>query len=107
MQCGRERFDLLRAFETLHLNPTVEIPLVALGFAAAQVRFADLGMHHFAGRRDPEPFGGRFVRLQFGHSVCLHRSIIAMRTSPIITAIAIYSQIDARIETGTTSELLD
>lgn len=69
VQCWRELFDLLRAFEILYRLAAIEGAFVALGFASAQVRFADMRTHHLAGRRDLEPLGSGFVCLDFGHAI--------------------------------------
>ncbi len=61
--------NLFRAFVVLNFHTAVEGALVAFGFAAAQVRFADLRMHQFAGGGHFEPLGGGFVGFQFGHDI--------------------------------------
>lgn len=50
--------NLFGAFVIQHFHAAVECALVAFRFAAAQVGFANLGVHQFAGRRDFEPLGG-------------------------------------------------
>lgn len=59
--------NLFRAFVTFDCHAAVECALVALGFAAAQVRFADVRPHQFAGRGNLEAFCGCFVSFQFRH----------------------------------------
>ena len=64
---GRERHDFLVAFVVQVLDAAIKRALVAFGFAAAQVRFADVCVHDLAGRGQLEPLGSRFVCLDFWH----------------------------------------
>ena len=54
-------FDFFRTRGAGNLDAAVEGTFVAFGFAAAQVRFADVRPHHFAGRGNFKPLGCRFV----------------------------------------------
>lgn len=67
LQCGRQLFDLFGAFEILIFDAAIKDALVAFGFAAAQVRFADVRPHQLAAGSYFEPLGGRFVGFDFWH----------------------------------------
>jgi hypothetical protein len=59
--------DLLGAFEIFIFDAAIERALVALGFAAAQMGFADMRSHQFATGGHLESLGGRFVGFDLWH----------------------------------------
>jgi hypothetical protein len=62
-------FDFLGAFEILVFLTAIEHALDAFGFAAAEVRFADVRPHHFTACGEFEPLGGGFVSFDFRHAI--------------------------------------
>ncbi len=69
LQCWCKLFDFLGAFEILVFLTAIEHALDAFGFAAAEVRFADVRPHHFTACGEFEPLGGGFVSFDFGHAI--------------------------------------
>jgi hypothetical protein len=61
--------DLLRAFEIFIFDAAIKRALVALGFAAAQMGFADMRSHQFAARGHFEPLGGCLVGFNLWHAI--------------------------------------
>ncbi len=62
----QRRCELLDLFHLLGMRvlyAAVKASLVAFRLAAAEMRFADMGSHHFAGRGDFKSFCGSFVCL--------------------------------------------
>jgi len=59
--------DLFGAFEIFVFDAAIERALVALGFAAAQMGFADVRSHQFAAGGHFESLGGGFVGFDFWH----------------------------------------
>ena len=61
-------FDLFGALGIFEFDAAIKRALVAFGFAAAQMRLADMRSHHFAARGHFEPLGGCFVGFNLWHA---------------------------------------
>jgi hypothetical protein len=69
IQRGRKLFDLFGPLEIGVFDAAIKGALVAFGFAAAQMGFADMRSHQLAACGDFEPLGGRFVSFNLWHAI--------------------------------------